>query len=161
MLYKKIKNHIALKQITNRLKKRGKKIAFTNGCFDIIHYGHVKYLEDAKKCADILIVAVNSDSSVKRLKGSKRPLYPLRDRMRVIASLSSVDYVTSFGEDTPAEIIRFLKPDLVIKGADYQIKDIVGSDIVKSYGGKVRRIKYIKGYSVTGLIDKIIKHYDR
>jgi len=81
--------------------------------------------------------------------------------MRVIASLSSVDYVTSFGEDTPAEIIRFLKPDLVIKGADYQIKDIVGSDIVKSYGGKVRRIKYIKGYSVTGLIDKIIKRYDR
>jgi len=161
MLYKKIKKHIALKQITNRLKKRGKKIAFTNGCFDIIHYGHVKYLEDAKKKTDILMVAVNSDSSVKRLKGNKRPLYPLRDRMRIIASLSSVDYVTSFDEDTPAEIIRFLKPDLVIKGADYKIKDIVGSAIVKSYGGKVRRIKYIKGYSVTGLIDKIIKRYDR
>jgi len=161
MLYKKIKSHIALKQITSKLKKRGKKIAFTNGCFDIIHYGHAKYLEDAKEEADILIVAVNSDSSVKRLKGNKRPLYPLRDRMRIIASLSSVDYVTSFDEDTPAEIIKFLKPDLIIKGADYKIKDIVGSDIVKSYGGKVKRIKYIKGYSVTGLIDKIIKRYDR
>jgi len=159
MLYKKIKSHIALKQAIDKLKKRGKKIAFTNGCFDILHLGHVKYLEDAKKFGDILIVAVNDDDSVKRLKTDKRPIFPLKDRMRVLASLSNVDCVTWFKEDTPAEIIRFLKPDIIIKGADYKIKDIVGSDTVKSYGGKVKRIKYLKGYSVSGIINRILGRY--
>jgi rfaE bifunctional protein nucleotidyltransferase chain/domain len=161
MLLKKIKSRMALKQELSKLDKQGKRIAFTNGCFDVLHYGHVKYLEDAKKKCDILVVAVNDDSSIKRLKGNKRPVCVLKDRMRVLAGLSSVDYVTWFREDTPFEIIGYLKPGILIKGADYKIKDIVGSDIVKRYGGTVKRIKYIKGYSVTGLIDKIKKSYSK
>lgn len=161
MPYKKLKSRLSLKKIISDARKQGKKTAFTNGCFDVLHYGHVKYLEEAKKSGDILIAAVNDDNSVKRLKGRKRPLFALKDRMRVIASLSSVDYVTSFSEDTPADIIKLLKPDIIIKGADYKIKDIVGNDIVTSYGGKVKRVKYIKGYSVTGLIDKILTRYGK
>jgi rfaE bifunctional protein nucleotidyltransferase chain/domain len=157
MLNQKIKSPAALKRITGNLRKgRQKRIAFTNGCFDILHYGHVKYLEDAKQDSSILIVAVNDDSSVKRLKGPGRPINTLKDRMRVLAALSSVDYVTSFAEDTPAEIIRYIRPDIIVKGADYKVKDIVGNDTVRSYGGKVRRIRYLKGYSVSGLI-KVIK----
>jgi rfaE bifunctional protein nucleotidyltransferase chain/domain len=161
MPHKKIKSAQALKKIISEIKKRKKKVSFTNGCFDVLHYGHVKYLEEAKKSGDILIVAVNDDNSVKRLKGNKRPIFSLKDRMRVLASLSSVDYVTWFGEDTPLEIISVLKPDIIVKGADYKIKDIVGGSIVKSYGGKVKRVKYLKGYSVSGLIDKILKYYDK
>ena len=161
MLDEKLKSRLSLKKIISDAGKQGKKTAFTNGCFDVLHYGHVKYLEEAKKSGDILIVAVNDDNSVKRLKGRKRPLFALKDRMRVLASLSSVDYVTWFGEDTPLEIIKYLKPDILIKGADYKVKDIVGSDTVKGYGGKAQRIKYLKGYSVSGLIDKIAKRYGK
>ena len=161
MLDEKLKSRLSLKKIISDARKQGKKTAFTNGCFDILHLGHVKYLENAKKCADILIVAVNSDESVKRLKGKNRPIFPLKDRMRVLAALSSVEYVTWFKEDTPLKIIRYLKPDILIKGADYKVKDIVGGSIVKSYGGKVKRVKYLKGYSVSGLIYKILKHYEK
>jgi len=159
MITGKIKSPNALKAIISGLKKKAKKIAFTNGCFDILHYGHVKYLEDAKKSADYLIVAVNSDDSVKRLKGVKRPLCVLNDRMKVLSGLSSVDYIVSFNEDTPLEIIQYLKPDILIKGADYKIKDIVGNDIVRSYGGTVKRVEYLKGLSVTSLIKKIVTRY--
>lgn len=159
MITKKIKTRAALKKIITGLKGKGKAIAFTNGCFDILHYGHVKYLEDAKAKADILIVAVNDDSSVKRLKGRRRPIFGLMDRMRVLASLESVDYVTSFKEDTPLKIITYLKPHMIIKGSDYGIRNIVGGDIVKIYGGSVENVKYQKGYSVTSLIRRIIKRY--
>ena len=159
MITGKIKSPNALKAIISGLKKKAKKIAFTNGCFDILHYGHVKYLEDAKKSADYLIVAVNSDDSVKRLKGVKRPLCVLNDRMKVLSGLSSVDYIVSFNEDTPLEIIQYLKPDILIKGADYKIKDIVGNDIVRSYGGTVKSVEYLKGLSVTSLIKKIVTRY--
>jgi len=159
MIKDKIKSKQALKRLLLQSKRRAKKIAFTNGCFDILHYGHAKYLEDAKRHCDILIVAINSDNSIKRLKGKKRPLIRLKDRMNIIAALESVDYVTSFDEDTPAEIITYLKPDLVIKGADYKVKDIVGARIVKEYGGSIKRIKFIKGYSVTSLVNGIIRRY--
>lgn len=161
MISSKIKTPKALKAIISDCRRKTKRIAFTNGCFDILHYGHVKYLEDAGKKADILIVAVNSDNSVKRLKGPKRPLCPLKERMKVLAGLSSVDYVVSFKEDTPAEIIRYLKPDILIKGTDYRIKDIAGGEIVRSYGGTVKRVEYLKGFSVTSLINKIAKRYGR
>jgi rfaE bifunctional protein nucleotidyltransferase chain/domain len=161
MLYKKIKTPQSLKKTIDEIKKRKKKLCFTNGCFDILHYGHIKYLEDAKKYADILIVAVNSDDSVQRLKGKKRPIFFLKDRMRMLAALSSVDYVTWFNEDTPLEIIGYLKPDIIVKGADYKVRDIIGGGTVKSYGGKVKRVKYLKGYSVSGLIDKILKLNDK
>ena len=159
MITGKIKSPNALKAIILGLKKKAKKIAFTNGCFDILHYGHVKYLEDAKKNTDYLIVAVNSDDSVRRLKGAKRPLCALNDRMKVLSGLSSVDYIVSFSEDTPFEIIQYLKPDILIKGADYKVKDIVGNDIVRSYGGTVKRVEYLKGFSVTSLIKKIVTRY--
>jgi rfaE bifunctional protein nucleotidyltransferase chain/domain len=159
MPFKKIKSRLALKKIVRKLKAKNIKIAFTNGCFDILHLGHVRYLEDAKKCADILVAAVNDDNSVKRLKGNRRPIFPLKDRMEVLAALSSIDYVTSFTEDTPAEIIKFLKPDVIVKGADYSVKNIVGRDIVKSYGGKTIRVKYLKGYSVSRLIKRITGRY--
>lgn len=159
MITGKIKSPNALKAIISGLKKKAKKIALTNGCFDILHYGHVKYLEDAKKSTDYLVVAVNSDDSVKRLKGAKRPLCVLNDRMKVLSGLSSVDYIVSFNEDTPLEIIQYLKPDILIKGADYKIKDIVGNDIVRSYGGIVKRVEYLKGHSVTSLIKKIVTRY--
>lgn len=157
MISKKIKTPKVLKRITTSLKRSGKKIVFTNGCFDILHYGHVKYLEEAKRHADILVVAINSDSSTKRLKGKKRPIFPLADRMRVVAALESVDFVTSFKEDTPAEIIGYLRPALLIKGADYEIKEIVGRETVESSGGSVKTVRYRKGYSVTGIIRRISK----
>ena len=161
MISNMIKSKLSLKKTLTSLKAQGKKIAFTNGCFDILHYGHIKYLEDAKKHCDKLIVAVNTDSSVKKLKGKKRPINSLKDRMRMLAALKSVDFVVSFNEDTPSKIIDYLRPDILIKGADYKIKDIIGNTVVKSYGGKVKRIKYQKGYSVSSLISKIVKRYAR
>lgn len=159
MAANKIKTQTALKKLITNHKKSGKKIAFTNGCFDILHYGHVKYLKKAKRLADILIVALNSDSSVKALKGPKRPIVTLKDRMGIVAAFESVDYVTSFKEATPAQIITFLKPDMVVKGGDYKLNNIVGKNIVTSYGGSVKRVSFEKGYSATSLIKKIAKKY--
>ncbi len=153
----KIKNLKELKNIINRLKYRGKKIVFTNGCFDILHYGHIKYLEDAKKKGDILVVGVNSDSSIKRIKGAARPIVNQRDRLRIIAALESVDYVVLFKENTPLKIIKLLRPDVLVKGADWKKKDIVGSNFVLSYGGKICTINLIRGRSTTNLIKKIAK----
>ncbi|MDD5504532.1 MAG: D-glycero-beta-D-manno-heptose 1-phosphate adenylyltransferase [Candidatus Omnitrophica bacterium] len=157
----KIKSAESLKAIIRRLKLQGKKTAFTNGCFDILHYGHIKYLEEAKKNADILIVAVNDDGSVTRLKGLERPICPLKERMGVLAGLSSVDFVTSFSQDTPCDIIKYLRPDIILKGADYKIKEIAGAGFVKSYGGKVQRIRYLKGCSASGIIKRILARYGK
>lgn len=161
MSINKIKARGALKKLIDAHKKSGKRIAFTNGCFDILHYGHVKYLEDAKKAADFLVVALNSDNSVKLLKGKRRPIVSLKDRMRVVASLESVDYVTYFDEATPAKIISYLRPHLVIKGGDYKVKDIVGNDMVKAYGGSVKTVPFEKGYSATSLIKRITGRYGK
>lgn len=155
----KVKSRIVLKKILLRLKKAKKKIAFTNGCFDILHYGHVKYLEEAKQKADVLVVAVNSDSSVRRIKGKLRPLVNELDRARTVAGLASVDFVTVFEESTPYELIKLLKPDVLVKGADWKDAEIVGQDIVKASGGKVIRIKLVKGRSTSEIIKKIAKTY--
>jgi D-beta-D-heptose 7-phosphate kinase/D-beta-D-heptose 1-phosphate adenosyltransferase len=159
MIADKIRSPRSLKPLLSRLKKKGKRVAFTNGCFDIIHSGHTRYLESASKEADILIVALNDDNSVRRLKGQKRPIYSLKDRMSVVASLQSVYYLTYFSEDTPQELISYLRPEVLIKGADYRLKDIVGHDTVRAYGGNVKRIRYYKGYSVTSAIDRILSKY--
>lgn len=153
----KIKNRGTLRRIIAKLSSTGKKSVFTNGCFDLIHYGHVKYLQDAKKLGDILIVAVNSDASVRKIKGNKRPIVCQGDRMKVIAALESVDFVTMFGEDNPLNTIKMLKPGILVKGADWGKDDIVGAGFVKSYGGKVKTIKLAKGRSTTNLINKIAK----
>ncbi len=157
MINSKIKNIAQLKKIIVKLKDKRKKIVFTNGCFDLLHYGHVKYLEDAKKSGDILIVAVNSDASVRRIKGSRRPLVNEFDRLRVIAALESVDYVVKFDEDTPFNTIKAIRPDVLVKGADWKNEDIVGADFLSSYGATVKRIKLIPGRSTTKLIKKIAK----
>ncbi len=157
MLKAKIKNPNALKKIIAGLKARGKKIVFTNGCFDLLHYGHIKYLQDAKKKGDILVVAINSDASVRRIKGKIRPLINQKDRLKIIAALESVNYAVLFNEDTPIKVIKLLKPDILVKGADWKKNHIVGGDFVLGYGGGVCTIKFVKGRSTTNLINKIVK----
>jgi rfaE bifunctional protein nucleotidyltransferase chain/domain len=155
----KIKNLNALKEIVGRLKKKKKKIVFTNGCFDILHYGHAQYLEDAKQKGDILIVGINSDASVRRIKGNKRPILKEQDRIRLIAALESVDFALLFCEDTPLKVIQTLKPDILVKGSDWRKGSIVGEDLVSGLGGKVIRIKLVKGVSSTGIIKNIAKRF--
>jgi len=155
MIKNKIKTLLALKRIITGLKKRQKKIVFTNGCFDIIHLGHVTYLEKAKKSGDILIVGLNSDRSVKQIKGDLRPLVPQDERAALLAALESVDYVVIFNEDNPYNLISQVNPDVLVKGGDWGSNRIIGADFVKSRGGKVKRIKYLEGYSVTKLIKKL------
>ncbi|HNX82094.1 MAG TPA: D-glycero-beta-D-manno-heptose 1-phosphate adenylyltransferase [Candidatus Omnitrophota bacterium] len=147
----------ALVDIRKRLRRQGKRVVFTNGCFDIIHYGHAQYLEDARRLGDILIVAVNSDASIQRIKGPKRPIVCQHDRIRTLAALESVSYVVPFNEDTPLETIQKLKPDILVKGADWNKKNIVGADVVKRGGGKVVTIKLVNGRSTTNIIGRIIE----
>lgn len=132
-----------------------KKIVFTNGCFDILHRGHVEYLKKSKMCGDILIVGINSDSSVRRLKGPSRPVVPLTDRATVLAALEMIDYIIPFSDDSPLNLIRVIRPDVLVKGADWKESEIVGADVVKSYGGKVQRVQLTPGRSTSSLIDRI------
>lgn len=155
----KIKNLAELKKIIKRLKVSGKKIVFTNGCFDILHYGHAKYLQEAKRKGDILVVGVNSDSSVKKIKGPRRPMVGVNDRLALLAALESVDYVIKFSEETPYKLISAIRPDLLVKGGDWNKKTIVGSDIVAGFGGRVETIKFVKGKSTSSLIKRIAKVY--
>jgi D-glycero-beta-D-manno-heptose 1-phosphate adenylyltransferase len=148
----KIKSPAALKRILTQLKR--KRFVFTNGCFDILHKGHVTYLEKAKKLGDGLIVALNSDESVRRLKGPQRPINPLSDRLEVMAALESVDFVTWFDSDTPLELIQLLKPQILVKGGDWKIPQIVGAPDVLSWGGKVYSLNYIPGRSTTEIIER-------
>lgn len=152
----KIKNLNQLKKTVSDLKKRGKKIVFTNGCFDILHFGHIKYLEAAKKKGDILIIGLNSDASVRKIKGETRPLNREKERAYVLSGLSCVDFVVIFKEKTPYNLINALKPDILVKGGDWQVERIVGAGIVKKSGGKVFSIPFVKGFSTTKLIKKII-----
>jgi rfaE bifunctional protein nucleotidyltransferase chain/domain len=141
------------------LRNQGKKIAFTNGCFDILHVGHVRYLCEARKTGDVLVLALNSDSSVRALKGEKRPLVPEQERAEVLAALECIDFVTIFPELTPLELINFLKPDILIKGGDWLEEKVVGRDEVKQWGGRVAIIPEVKGKSTTNVVEKIIKTY--
>lgn len=133
------------------------RIVFTNGCFDILHVGHVTYLATAKSLGDLLIVAVNSDNSIKRLKGESRPINTVEDRMLMLSALESVDYVFAFGEDTPINAIKEINPDILVKGGDYTIETIVGSDYVLDQGGRVETIPLVAGKSTTHIIDKLNK----
>ena len=135
--------------------RRTPRVVFTNGVFDILHVGHVRYLKKAKSFGDILIVGLNSDASVRRLKGPERPLQRQRDRAEILASLRVVDYVVLFGEDTPESLICAIRPDVLVKGADYATAEIVGADFVKSYGGAVRRVRLSRGRSTSGILQKL------
>lgn len=150
----KVLNQKELKEHLKKLKKDGKKIVFTNGCFDIIHVGHVKYLREAKSLGDILVVGLNSDSSVRKLK-PQRPINSEKERAEVLASLEMVDFVTLFKEETPYSLIKLLKPDVLVKGGDWKVEDIVGADIVK----EVYSLPYVEGFSTTGIIEKILEKY--
>ena len=150
-----IKNLIARSRIGSvitGLKRQGHTIVFTNGVFDILHRGHVEYLARARKLGDILIVGLNSDASVRRLKGPSRPLQRQQDRAVVLLALRSVDYVVVFSGDTPDKLIQSVRPDILAKGADYKLSEIVGATFVKSYGGKVRRIRLTRGQSTSKII---------
>ena len=134
---------------------KDKKIVFTNGCFDILHLGHIEYLAKARHLGGVLIVGLNSDESIRRIKGDGRPLNDEHARAMVLASLSFVDAVVIFNEDTPYELIRIVQPDILVKGKDYHEHEVVGRDIVKARGGKVSTIELTEGYSTTGIIEKI------
>lgn len=141
--------------LLEELHRRGEKIVFTNGCFDVLHAGHVEYLAKARKLGDRLVVGINSDASVKRLKGSLRPINNLSDRTLLLSALESVDYIIPFEEDTPLEIIKKVMPDILVKGGDYQLNEIVGADFVTENGGTVVTIPFVEGKSTTGIIRRI------
>ena len=151
-----ISDHNELAKLVKKLKAQNKKIVFTNGCFDLIHPGHVEYLEKAKSLGDILIVGVNSDDSVKRLKGKNRPILSEKDRVLILSAFYFVDFVTIFNEDTPYDLIKLIIPDVLVKGGDWQIENIVGKDIVEKYGGIVKTIDFKENYSTTNIIKKIL-----
>lgn len=141
----------------NKIKSEGKKIVFTNGCFDLLHVGHIKYLSQAKDLGDILIIGLNSDKSVKKLKGNNRPINSFEDRAKLLAALKSVDLVIMFEEQTPENLIKEIIPDVLVKGGDYDIKEIVGYQTVIDNGGQVKTLSFYDGYSSTNYIDKINK----
>lgn len=155
MITNKIKKLPELKQIIANLKSEGKKIVFTNGCFDLIHLGHIELLIQAKSKGDLLVVAINSDASVKIIKEKGRPVNKEEARARIIAALESVDFVTIFDEDNPLNVITALEPDILVKGGDWKDEDIVGKDFVLAYNGKVLTLPYRKSYSTTAIIKRI------
>jgi D-beta-D-heptose 7-phosphate kinase / D-beta-D-heptose 1-phosphate adenosyltransferase len=156
---KKVKEKDDLCEILERLKAEGKRVVFTNGCFDLLHIGHLRYLEKAKALGDILIVGVNSDASIQRLKGSGRPVLPLEERMELLSGLECVDYVVSFDEPTPLELITVLKPHILVKGGDWSKETIVGKEVVESLGGEVVALPFIEGNSTSQLIETILERY--
>lgn len=141
--------------IRNDLKSSGKKLVFTNGCFDIIHKGHITYLKQAKELGDFLVIGLNSDKSVKKLKGESRPVNKEEDREYVLENLKPVDAVVIFEDETPYNLIDAIKPDILVKGGDWSVDKIVGSDIVIANGGKVLSLGYVDNYSTTSIIDKL------
>ena len=144
-------------EIINRIKAERKKIVFTNGCFDLLHVGHVRYLAQAKKLGDFLIIGLNSDSSVKELKGEDRPINSFEDRATLLSAIESVDLVIMFEEQTPENLIKDIVPDILVKGGDYNIEDIVGYQTVMQNGGQVKTLSFYNGYSSTNYINKIKK----
>jgi len=161
MIKSKIKSLNELIPIVESLKSQNKKIVTTNGVFDILHYGHVKYLEEAKKLGDILIIGVNTNKSVKENKGDKRPINDEKSRMSVLAALESVDYVFMFNEKDPRNWLNKLKPNIHVKAGDYKLSQIVEKDVVESNGGKLMIVKAEKNYSTTKIINKILTVYKK
>lgn len=147
------------KQLQTQLQdnRKNKKVVFTNGCFDLLHVGHITYLQEAKDQGDILVVGINTDASIKKLKGEQRPIQNEIDRAKILAALRSVDYVTLFAEETPLQLIETLCPDILVKGGDWEIAKIVGADFVLKHGGEVKSLSFVNGKSTSSLIEKILK----
>ena len=150
----KLKSIPTLSRIIASAKVKRKKIVFTNGCFDILHVGHVEYLSKARKMGDVLVIGLNSDGSVRRLKGKSRPINKEADRAKVLSALSCVDFVAIFNEDTPELLVRKIKPDIIVKGSDWKGKEIAGVDFIKSYGGALRLVRLVAGHSTTSVLKK-------
>lgn len=147
---------VSREQLVERLKSRGdQRVVFTNGCFDLVHRGHVDYLSRARDLGDLLILGLNSDSSVRRLKGPSRPIVDEKSRALLLAAFQFIDYVVLFEEDTPYELIKEAQPDILVKGGDYKPEDIVGYDIVKQRGGQVVTIDFVPGFSTTNIVEKL------
>ena len=155
----KIKNLDVLAEIIAAEKSRGKKIVFTNGCFDLLHVGHVKYLQKARSFGDILVLGLNSDASIKRLKGDKRPLIAEEERAHILAALDCIDYVVVFDEDTPLKLIEALQPSILVKGGDYTLEGVVGREAVEAGGGRVELVQFVDGKSTTNIIERILQSY--
>ncbi len=148
-----------MKAIVDQLKAQGKKVVFTNGCFDILHIGHIRYLKKAKSLGNVLVIGLNTDHSVKLIKGEKRPIMPEKERAEILAALEFVDYLVFFEEPDPLGLIETLRPNVLVKGADWPRSKIIGQKIVKKIGGRVVRVPLVAGASSTGVIEKIIKIY--
>ena len=157
----KIRTKRGLLKIIKDLKAKGKRIVFTNGCFDLLHIGHVRYLEKAKGLGDVLVVGVNSDSSVRKLKGPKRPILSEEERAGILSGLGCVDYITVFSEIDPLKLITSLRPDVLVKGGDWTKEQTVGKEVVERSGGEVIILPFVKGASTSNLIQTILKKYEK
>ncbi|HMK51525.1 MAG TPA: D-glycero-beta-D-manno-heptose 1-phosphate adenylyltransferase [Thermodesulfobacteriota bacterium] len=157
----KIKKREELLRIIKDLKAKGKRIIFTNGCFDLLHVGHIRYLEEAKTLGDILIVGVNSDTSVRKLKGPKRPVLPVEERTEILSGLACVDYITVFDELDPLALITSLQPNVLVKGGDWTKEQTIGKEVVERSGGEVVIIPFVKGASTSSIIETILKRYEK
>jgi len=149
-----------LQRLIHTLKKNGKRIVFTNGCFDILHVGHVRYLEQAKSLGDVLVVGINSDRSVRGLKGPRRPILPVEERGEILSGLGCTDYITVFDEPTPFELVSLLQPDVLVKGGDWTPDQVVGREVVEGSGGRVVILPFVEGSSTTNIIDVILEKYE-
>ncbi len=148
-----------LVRVRRRLRREGKKVVFTNGCFDLLHAGHVRLFREAAKMGDVLIVALNSDASVRRLKGPTRPVFPLKERFEILSAIEDIDYLVSFGESTPRKIIAALLPDVLVKGGDWGPDAIVGRTEVEAAGGRVVRARFLEGHSSSSIIRRIVRSW--
>ena len=157
----KIKKREELLRIIKDLKAKGKRIIFTNGCFDLLHVGHIRYLEEAKTLGDILIVGVNSDTSVRKLKGPKRPVLPVEERTEILSGLGCVDYITIFDELDPLALITSLQPNVLVKGGDWTKEQTIGKEVVERSGGEVVIIPFVQGASTSSIIETILKRYEK
>ncbi len=155
----KIKNLSQMKTVIGRLKKEGRRVVFTNGCFDILHVGHIRYLQKARGKGDVLVVGLNTDRSVRIIKGEKRPIVPEKERAEVLAALECVDYIILFSEPDPLRLISALKPHVLVKGADWPKAKIVGREVVEETGGCIVRVPLVRGASSTGVIERIVRVY--
>ena len=153
----KIQNLAELTKIRQELKGEGRTVVFTNGCFDLLHSGHIHIFKEAKKQGDILIVAVNDDASVRKIKGPSRPIFPLDERLEVLEALEEIDYLVAFSEEIPQKIIASLLPDVLVKGGDWKIDEVVGKREVEEAGGRVVIIPYLEGFSTSDIIQRIIR----
>lgn len=154
---RKIRSLDDLVKIRKRLRKERRKVVLTNGCFDILHNGHIHLFREAKKRGDVLVVAVNDDSSIRKIKGPSRPIIPLEERLEILEALGEIDYLVSFSEETPQKVIASLLPDVLVKGGDWRIEEVVGRKEVEEEGGEVVIIPYFKRYSSTRIIERILK----